>query len=211
MSENYRNHIFWGRTSPLSSLFCVGLLAMASSRFAYALTTGLCLLFVYCAAALVAAGARPILPQRGRPVIYLFLSSFLGSLYLFGLSLFSPLLAQHLLFVIILVPCTVIASGIFDRLRELELVEGAALSFQEAGIIALLMLALSLIREPIGFATLSFPGGAAGIIELFNASKTDFFPAQVFAASAGAFLLIGLGLVIYGYNRAPLFNGRTGE
>ncbi|GHU50599.1 hypothetical protein FACS1894200_10150 [Spirochaetia bacterium] len=91
------------------------------------------------------------------------------------------------------------------------MVNRVALGFQEAGIIALLMLALSLIREPIGFAALSFPGGATGIIELFSASEADFFPVQVFTASAGAFLLIGLGIVIYDYNRALLFNGGSGK
>ncbi len=62
--------------------------------------------------------------------------------------------------------------------------------------------AFALIREPLGFLSLSLPGGAQGIILLFSFEKEAFLPIHVIASSSGALLLLGYGIGLYRYFRS---------
>jgi hypothetical protein len=103
-------------------------------------------------------------------------------------------------------------SGIFNRVKSYDLGEAVTLSCREAGIISLLIVGFALIREPVGFAALSLPGGAQGFIELFSAgSPGGFFPIRVISSSAGALIILGYGLSVYAYFRNPLIRGEDSE
>jgi hypothetical protein len=206
ISQYYRTHIFWGGYSPLVSLFCGGLIAMASARLAYALTVAGALLWVYGFSVLVLIVSKPVLPQKGLSPILIFLTSLIGSFYLFLLWFLNPLLALGNVFMLLLVPGTCIASGLFERVKSYDLGEAVSRSCREALIIGLLTTGLALIREPIGWASLSLPGGVQGIIEIFGAKDgAGFFPIRILAGSAGAFILMGYGLSVYARFRNPLF------
>jgi hypothetical protein len=252
MKASYDTHPFWGGHSPLSSLAGGSLLILASNRFSFALVCAGSLLWVYCLTALVVFTARPILPQKGRQGLFVFLSALIGSLYLLLLWFMSPLLVLNTFFFLILSPVCFIASGLLERIWPGDLArsvpadreevtdrgsppgyrkgaqrgipdtrisggsfavhspgieEVLARSFSEAATLGILILALSLIREPIGFAVFSFPGGVQGIVTLFSAEEEGFFPVHIVAASAGALMLLGYGIALFKQLRGQYSRG----
>jgi hypothetical protein len=176
----------------------VSLLILASSRFAYAVFCAGGLIWVYGITALVWFLSKPLLPKAGRPVVLLFLTSLVSSFYILLSGLLNPLLILGTWFFLILIPPCCIGSGLFEDLEGVEPEEALPRVLIEAGTLSVLIIGLSLIREPLGLGSLSFPGGPGGIIEFFTAADNDgFFPLRLLSVSGGGFLL--LGYVIAGY------------
>ncbi|GHU94620.1 hypothetical protein FACS189479_07590 [Spirochaetia bacterium] len=211
MKVPFDAHLFWGAHSPLSTLAGGSLLILASSRFSFALVCVGSLLWVYCLTVLAIFAARPILPKRGKQGILVFLSTIIGSFYLFFLWFMSPLLVLDTFFFLILSPVCFIASGLMERIwpsdsGEMDIKEVLVRSFSEAAALGVLILALSLIREPIGFAVLSFPEGARGIAAFFGAEEEGFFPVRIATSSAGALILLGYGIALFKRLREQYFH-----
>jgi hypothetical protein len=184
---------------------------MASSRFAFALICTGALIWVYGFLALIFSSARPIMPSHGRKLVLLFLSSFFCGIFMLLVGLLNPLLIMGMSFFLILIPPSCLGSGLFDSSVSVlpgELVSRALL---EAVILAGIILAFALIREPLGMRTLSFPGGVQGIIEVFGGNDGDtFIPVRVLSVSAGGLLLLGYGTALFRYFR-ELDTGVTQE
>jgi hypothetical protein len=177
---------------------------MASSRVAFALVALAALLWVYGLTGLTAFLAKPILPQQGRRVILLFVSSFLGSLFLLVLWLLSPLLALGSAYLIILSPVCCMGSELFVNLESKTLEEALLKTVFEAASLGGLILAFALIREPLGFMTISLPGGDQGIAELFKGDEgNSFFPVRILASSGGGLLLLGYGAALFRNLKKP--------
>jgi hypothetical protein len=198
MSTRYQNVIsstdpFWGIHSPLAALSGGGLLVLASVRFSFALVCTLSLFWVYILTSLV----RPFLPRWGREGIVIFLTTFIQGLFIFILSFVSPILTLDTLFFLILCPVCCISSGVLDRSGKLDIGEGVSLAFSEGISFAALILALALIREPLGYGALSFPGSAQGVVTLFQFPGETHLPIRIASASAGAFFLLGYGIALF--------------
>jgi hypothetical protein len=174
---------------------------MASGRTAFAIVAGGALIWVYGWTVLVAGFGKPILPQKGRALVFVFLSSFFGSLYLMLLYFINPFLAMESTFLVMLASLSCISGEICRRVDALDPEESISRAVLEALVLALLLIALALIREPLGFGSLSVPGGPQGIIELFSIDGGVYFPVQIIAGSAGAFLLLGYGLALFHHFR----------
>ena len=202
-----QEHPFWGAHAPLSALSGAGLLITASSRTAFALVSAGALVWVYGLSALAACAAKPLLPSRGRDTIMLFLSGFLGGLYLFILSLVSPLLAMECGFFAALAPVVFTASAALKRVESLPLKDALVQAGAEALALGGVILALALIREPLGFGTLSLPGGAGGVVELFGGGEAALFPIRIVSGSAGALILLGYGLALFRHVRKLVSSG----
>jgi hypothetical protein len=86
----------------------------------------------------------------------------------------------------------------------LEIGEGVLQAFTEGMSLSALILGLALIREPLGYGTLSFPGGAQGIAVLFTFPPGIQLPIRIASASAGAFFLLGYGIALF-----RRYGGRT--
>jgi hypothetical protein len=213
MRTPFDSHAFWGVQSPLSTLAGGSLLILASSRFSFALVCTGSLLWVYCLTALVVFAAYPVLPYKGRRGLFVLLSALIGSFYLLLLSFLSPLLVLNTFFFLILSPVCFISSGFLERMLPDDGSKRPAIkdvlirSFSGAAILGVLILGLSLIREPIGFAALSFPGGAQGIVTPFSAVDEGFFPLRIVASSAGALILLGYGIALFRRLRDQYFHG----
>jgi hypothetical protein len=69
------------------------------------------------------------------------------------------------------------------------------------------IVSFSLVREPLGFLSLSFPGGAQGIVKIFSSEKEGFFPILIVSVSSGALLLLGYGVSLYWYLRSKSGHG----
>ena len=202
MNKRFESHLFWGSYSPLSLLGCAGLIILASTRFAFALICTGALIWVYGLSALIYSGARPILPVRGKMAVLLFLSSFLCGIFMFLAGLVNPLLIMGTGFFLILVPPCCLGSHFFEASESEYPVEVFSRALLEALVLGGIILALALIREPLGMGTLSFPGGAQGILDIFSSTDTDsFIPARLLSTSAGGLILLGYGTTAFRYFR----------
>jgi hypothetical protein len=202
MNGSGKSHIFWGAASPLAGFAGGGLLVMASARLAYALLAAGALFWIYGFSVLAAYPGALIFPKRGRNLILVFLSSFIGSVYLLLLWFLSPLMGMEVFFFVSLTPLLCIGSGLFDRVRAMDLGDSITRALSEAAVLAVLIILLSLVREPLGFLSLSLPGGARGMVFLFSFQGVSFLPADIIASSAGALLLLGYGTGLYRYFRS---------
>jgi hypothetical protein len=201
MNESAQPHVFWSSVSPLASLAGGGLLIMASARLAHAVIVAGALLWVYCFSALAIYPAMRIFPRRGGYLLRIFLASFIGSLYLFLFWFASPLAALETFFLVSLIPLLCAASGIFKRIESLSPARAVSRAASEALVLGFLIIAFAFIREPIGFCSLSLPGGSQGIVLLFSFEGEAFLPIRLVAASSGALLLLGYGMGLYRYFR----------
>jgi hypothetical protein len=188
-------HPFW-EGSPLSVFSGGALVIMASCRLAFALTTLGALIWVYVLSVLAACPVSSFFPQRGKYFTFLFLSTFTGGLYILLLWLLSPLLGMHIFFITALVPLVFSGSGILERMDTGDALEVAVRAFSEASTLGILIVAFSLIREPLGYLSLSLPGGVEGLVKIFSFDSGNFLPVRIVSSSAGALILLGYGVGI---------------
>jgi hypothetical protein len=170
-------------------------LILASTRFSYALVCALALLWVYILTAL--ALRIPSLPRRGREGIVVFLSSFIAGVFVLVLFFICPILATDSLLFLILCPLCCVSSGVLERIGRFDTGEAVFQSYMEGMILSGLILSMALIREPLGYGTLSLPGGRQGILCPVKFPEESFPPLRVLASSAGAFFLLGYGIALF--------------
>lgn len=103
-------------------------------------------------------------------------------------------------FIISLVPVICMASGVLERFETQTLREKCFSSLSEALLLGLLIVIFALIREPLGYVSLSLPGGVQGSV-LFSFREESFLPVRLIASSSGALLLLGYFLALYRYYR----------
>jgi len=181
------------KISPAAVLPGSGLLIIASGRLAHALIAVGALLWVYGLTSFVIYTAAKFFPRHSRTVLISFLASFMTAVYLFTLWLLSPLCALETFFAVSLVPIFYMTSGVSKRFNILRAAD-SFFSFSEGFetfSLGVLLMAFALIREPLGFLSLSLPGGAHGSVMLFSFNVKSFLPVQLIASSGGALLLLG--------------------
>jgi hypothetical protein len=182
--------------SPFVTLAGFGLLIMASSRLAFALTTLGALVWVYGLSIPLAFITQTFFPQKGKTIALLFLASFIAGIFLFLLFLASPLFAMQTQYLIILTPVVCVGSHLPKSFHKMLHKEVCIRALFEAFGLGLLIVAFAFIREPLGCMTLSLPGGTWGIIEL--GYDWDFIvPIRVVSSSAGALILLGYGTALF--------------
>jgi hypothetical protein len=202
MNTSLRYRIFRSNTSPLASLSGVALLIMASDRLAHAILVTGALVWTYCLSSLAAHVGVEFFHRRGRTLLLAFLSSCITGFYLLLIWMLSPLCAMEVFFVISLIPMFCMVSDVFKRLETLDLYDAFIDSFFEALVLGVLIVLFAIVREPLGFLSLSLPGGARGIVFLFSVNAESFLPVCLITTSSGALLLLGYFLGLYRYLRA---------
>jgi Na+-transporting NADH:ubiquinone oxidoreductase subunit NqrD len=192
--------LFWGAHAPLSTLMGAGLMIIATSRLAFAIGAAGALIWVYTLTALVLVFAKPILPKRGLLVLQLFLAAFWGSLYMLIFRCVNPYWEMETTFLTLLCPLSCIASGICRRIEGFARRGAILKAFLEALALGGVLLGLSLIREPLGFGSLTLPGGQEGLLVIFDLDSPDsaaYFPARIIAGASGGLLLLGYVLALF--------------
>jgi hypothetical protein len=171
----------------------------------------LALLWVYILTAL--ALRIPVFPRRGKEGIAVFLSSFIAGVFALILFFMCPILAMDSLLFIILCPLCCVSSGVLTRIEKFDTGEAVFQSYTEGMILAGLIMAMALIREPLGYGTLSLPGGRQGILCPVKFPEESFPPLRVLTSSAGVFFLLGYGVALFrrfgGHTPAPPREGRA--
>lgn len=185
------------------------LIIAASSRLSYAIIAALDLVFVFAltfsAAVLIqrihdnrlSKNKLPLLPQKGKKLVLIVIANFAGCLFYFAHTLLNPLLAVETVFITLYTPIFACFYAFGKKETGFEpLMERRILDALLAGGIIVLF---SLVREPLGYATLSLPAppGKSGIVPLFNARDVFPFPVEIISLSGGAFLLLGAAAVVY--------------
>ena len=206
MKGRFSSHIFWGAHSPLSALSGTALIILASSRFSFAIICSGALIWVFGLTVLVYSCAHSVLPSclpsRGRMVIMLFLSSFFCGIFAIIISLLNPLLILGSVFFLVLVPPWCMSTGFFEAVESLYPFEAISRALLEAVVFSGVILAISLIREPLGMGTISIPGSSQGIIEIYVGQNDEtFLPGRILSISAGGLLLFGYVIAVYRYFR----------
>lgn len=200
MNDRFESHLFWGSYSPLSMLSGSALIILASSRLAFALVCAASLIWVYGLTTLVFSVSKKILPEYGKILVLLFLSSFMCGIFMILMGLINPLLMLGTGFFIFLIAPCFLGAGLFESSRQADLEEVISRAVLEAFVLSLIIISFALIREPLGMGTLSFPGGPEGIKEIFGSGEA-FIPVRILSTSAGALLLLGYGTALFRYLR----------
>jgi len=209
MSLN-RKYSFWGSLSPLGGLTGAFLLIMASSRLSWAITAAGSLFWVYgftafTFSALLSAAEGKLFPVKGRIIIYTCLASFFGSIYLLLFWFLCPFAAFENFLILMLVPLLCAGSGIVEQLSSdssnIDVFEHVSDSVSQAATLAGLLIALSIVREPLSYCSLSFPGTSQGMITIMYFTEGAFLPIGIFSSSAGALLLLGFIICLYQYSK----------
>jgi hypothetical protein len=194
---------------PLKALSATALLVVASSRFAFALIAAMNLVFVYMFAVLLAEFLKrlkapkqsdaktALFQQKNRKIINIFLVNFAGCIFFFVYYCITPLLAMETLFITLFVPIFVYSENILEKHSSVSPFLTAKNCFFESLYFSVSIMVIALVREPLGYAALSLPGGSGGIIELFNKDGRFPFAVEIVSLSAGAFLLVGFILVLF--------------
>jgi hypothetical protein len=205
-----REYTFWGSMSPLGGLSGAGLLVMASARLSWAIVIAGSLLWVYALTSLTFTFMcttinKKFFPSSGTMLIFICLASFFGSVYLLLFWLLCPFAALELFFLLLLVPLFCAGSSMFEGLiyppehTHLDIFDQVSDAASQAAIFSGLIIAFSIIREPLAYCSLSFPGSSQGMIKIVNFVSGSFFPIGIFTTSAGALLLLGYFVCLYQY------------
>ena len=196
MNQRFKTHLFWGSHSPFALFTGTALIILASSRLVFALVSSAALIWVYGLTSLVFLNARKFMPVNGKMIILLFLSTFFCGMYLLFLGFLNPLLTLGIFpFLMLIAPCC-LGTNFYEASDSIIPLDGFFRSLLEAMVLSGIILALALIREPLGMGTLSFPGGPQGIIEL-SFGNDAFVPVRLFSVSGGGILLFGYGVAVY--------------
>jgi len=193
------SHIFWGKHSPFSSLSGAALLIIASSRIAFAIICSLALVWVYVFVLAAAKLGGSYFPLWGRNAVLVFISSLAAGIFLLLLWIFNPVLALESSFFVFLVPVTFIASGLSGRVLDYDIGEVLSQALAESLLLGVLILGFSLIREPLGFGSISFPG-----FDIVRFAKNE--PMHFLQASSGAMIILGYVIAVYRRMRNDIVN-----
>ena len=182
---------FPGGIKPLTFLSGGWLLIMASDRLAHAVIVTVAMVWVFCFTSLIAFVSVRIFPLRGRTALLTFIGSFFTGIFLLLLWLFSPLCAMETFFTVSIVPLLCMGSGVYKESEAGDAMDIMYASAQEALSIGVPIMIFSLIREPVGYAALSLPGGSQGMVFLFSYDTESLLPIRLVTSSSGTLLLLG--------------------
>jgi hypothetical protein len=213
-----RQHSFWGSSSPLGGLTGAGLLVMASARLSWAITVAGCLFWVYglttfSFSLLSSVLGKKIFPAKGNRVLNICLAYFWGSLYLLLFWLLCPFAAYEVFLLLLLIPIYFANSGIIEQFTSLpenaihDIFDDVSDAVSQAAVLSVLTILFSIIREPLSYCSLSFPGSYQGMITIMYFNSNSFFPIGIFSVSAGALILLGYLICLYQYSKSYIFHG----
>jgi hypothetical protein len=191
----------------------MGLIIIASGRIASALVCVLALLWVNALTLFAAGIGRKVLPQKGDEVVLVFVSSFAGFLFYFFTFLVSPFQAMENALSILLCPAFLLASGLYHRVKEYDTTEMVFQALCEALVLGALILALALIREPLGSGSVSLPGlglirfigGESGLSQA-ESGAPPVEPLALLKLSSGVLIVLGYGVALYRRRRNTYTN-----
>jgi len=217
MSISRQNH-FWGTLSPLGGLTGIGILVMASARLSWAVTVSAGLFWVYVLTTLTFSFLLNLnskfFPKSGRNAIFTCIASFWAGIYIYLFYLICPFAALELFLILMLIPLFLASSPVMEEAfpqsdkYNLDIFECLSEIVSIAAVLSALLIIFSIIREPLAYFSLSFPGTYKGLIYIIKLDENSFMPVRIFISSAGSLLLLGYLTGLYQYLKNSEFFGR---
>jgi hypothetical protein len=208
---------FWGSQSPLGGLTGASLLILASARLSWAIAVTGALFWVYILTAFsftfLSKTAKKAFPTQGMKALYICFASFWGSIYLFVFWLLSPFAALEVFLLLMLVPLFCAESGVIEKFSfpasnsNIDIMECISEAASQAATLAFLMVVFSIVREPLSYCSLSFPGSYQGMITIMYFTENNFVPIRLFSSSAGALMLLGYIICLYQRHKSMILPG----
>lgn len=200
-----RQYGFWGSLSPLGGLMGASLLVMGSARLSWTVTIAGSLFWIYGLSSLTFSLLSTLIEERffpvnGRRAIFTCIASFWGVIYIFLFWLLSPFAALEVFFILLLVPLICANSGVAEH-KSTNITENVSSALSRATILTCLLILFSIIREPLSYCMLSFPGTYHGMVTVMYFKENAFFPIGIFSTSAGALLMLGYIVCLYQYSK----------
>jgi len=223
-----RQYSFWGSLSPLGGLTGAGILIIASARLSWSVTVVGCLFWVYGLSTftfgfLLSTPVNKFFPVSGRISLFTYLAAFFGSVYLFLFWLLCPFAALEVFVLLMLVPLFCAGSETVQQISDAfdkskceskpglntspDIFNYVSNAVSQASSLSLLLVAFSIIREPLSYCSLSFPGTFQGMVTIMYFKENNFFPIGIFSQSTGALILMGYIICLYQYSKSRLFPG----
>ncbi|MDR2602408.1 MAG: hypothetical protein LBC53_08175 [Spirochaetaceae bacterium] len=179
-------------SAPFSLLSSSMILILASSRMAYALTCVLALLWTFTFTRGLCYALSKITPRFGADLIVVIISAFAANLFYTLWFIINPVLACECR-LLIMFSAPVFCLGGFIKEKENREISSLFTEVLRAALsIGILTVAAALIREPLGYGTLSLPYEKNGeIIELFNADAWETHLPHIVSSASGGLLILG--------------------
>ncbi len=196
MNDKNESSVLWSGSGPLSSLAGAVVVVGASGRLSDAIVVGGCVLFVYSLAPFLLKLAEDFVPKAYASGIRLIVAVFLASAYARTAGIAWLSLVRESAPFIGMVPLCLVASGLFDRTAEGSALGALRASAAEALVLVAFAGAFALVREPIGYGTLTLPG-ESGPVPLFGLGGAASYALRSVSATSGGFLLLGYVAAVY--------------
>jgi hypothetical protein len=175
------------------------LLVIASGRITQALVCALSLIWIGVFTMTTAGLGRKYLPSETEDTVLVFIAALGSGIFYLVLSFVDPILAMESGLIIALSPAYIISSGLYHRVKEYDTLEMFSQAMAEALVLGLLVLGLSLIREPLGYGAVSLP-----MVGMIRFAKEE--PLRILQVSSGTLILFGYGMALYRYFRNQYTN-----
>lgn len=208
MIERQEQNSFWTDFSPLTSLSCIILFIVPTARVAYAVLIFLAVLIVNPIAVLALRLAREQVPPPHFFIVKLFIVSALAACFSSAAGLLWPLSVLDMRLYLGAVPIFFLSSRVFERSLPAPPLGAFWFTLEESFIVGALALAISLLREPFGFGSLSLPS-SDGLLLLFSSDAASAVAARSLSAAAGGFWVLGYGIALYKKVRVRIHGART--
>jgi Na+-translocating ferredoxin:NAD+ oxidoreductase RnfE subunit len=178
----------WGSHSPLMSLTGISLIITASSRLSCSIIVFFLLEAIYTITLCIIHGGKSIIPAKYKTAITIMIVTFISSLFYFFIDLIHPVSALELYFIVFLIPLTFLSSHLEKTASNFSASEEIIFGAKQASILGGIIIAIALIREPLGYGTLSLPFSNK-MMYLLPESIQEQAVLQVFSAPLGGFLI----------------------
>ncbi|MDR2491143.1 MAG: hypothetical protein LBD20_07055 [Spirochaetaceae bacterium] len=196
-NETLRKFAYSWTEPPYIPLSAVTLIVLATGRLSAALIGIAALFWTFTFSLCICRCLKKLLPESGKRFIVIMVSSLIASFFYLILYGINPVMAIESSLHIAVTPFIYCSYRFEKQDGGTELSEIVLPPLSAVFSISVLMFAFALIREPLGYASLSLPGGKAGIIELFNRGGGFPYAVEFIARSAGVLLILGYVLAAF--------------
>ncbi|MDR2900152.1 MAG: hypothetical protein LBV20_01340 [Treponema sp.] len=192
MGQYHQSHS-WNSRSPLMSLVGLALIICSSNRLSSAALIALLLIGIYTITLSIILLGKSIIPERYQTALIIMIVTFISSLFYLVVEMIHPVSALELYFIIFLIPVTFLSSEIVQRANRLAPADGIVLGMKESLILGGIIIAISIIREPIAYGTLSIPFSGK-TVTLLPEMIQERMTLHILASPLGGFILLA-GLI----------------
>lgn len=170
------------------SLTGLALIIAASPRLSCSIIVFFLLMAISVMTLAVMHLGKSIIPEKYKTALIIMIVNFFTSLFYLIIDMINPISALEVYFTVFLIPITFLSSYFEKKAGNLSVSEEIIRGAKQASILGGIIIAVSLIREPLGYGTLSLPFSNKPM-HLLPESIEEQVVMQVFSAPFGGFII----------------------